>query len=202
MKLLTVRLVLADLLLLGLAACTNPAPVNQLGPANSMDIVQDADAVAGADSSQDSVSPVGHGMVQDLDVAADLGATGGADGGGTGTDGGGCPAGSPCDDGNKCTTGDSCVNGKCVGVALDCAKGLTQCKTGKCDPGSGLCVIGDKASTCDDGDPCTQGDFCVAGGCIGYKKEGCCTVNCTAKKCGDDGCGGSCGECGNGEVCG
>ena len=36
--------------------------------------------------------------------------------------------------------------------------------------------------------PCPENEHCVAGQCI-------CAPNCTGKDCGDDGCGGSCGDC-------
>lgn len=114
----------------------------------------------------------------------------------------GCSEGKPCDDGAKCTTGDKCVGGQCVGTPLDCGKGLTQCKTGKCDPGSGFCVISDASALCDDNDPCTQGDFCIAGACSGFPVKDCCTKKCTGKLCGGDGCGGSCGSCPSGQSCG
>jgi len=39
-------------------------------------------------------------------------------------------------------------------------------------------------------------DTCVQGDCTEQ-----CTPNCLAVKCGDDGCGGSCGSCGDGESC-
>ncbi len=113
-----------------------------------------------------------------------------------------CPTGKACDDGDKCTTGDKCANDLCKGTPLVCDQGLPPCKQGVCEPGSGLCLISDKDASCDDGDPCTQADNCLLGTCMGFPKPGCCTVSCVGKSCGDDGCGGSCGSCKGGEVCG
>jgi hypothetical protein len=48
---------------------------------------------------------------------------------------------------------------------------------------------------CDDGDAATVNDTCTETGCHGCKQE------CTGKVCGDDGCGGSCGQCALGQKC-
>ena len=54
---------------------------------------------------------------------------------------------------------------------------------------------------CDDGDPCTNGDFCLLGKCVGYGIPGCCTKKCGGKTCGPDGCGGYCGSCPATQLC-
>ena len=87
-------------------------------------------------------------------------------------------------------------------VKDDCNIGLPVCKKGHCDPGSGLCVIEDAGGSCDDGDPCTEADQCLVGGCVGFAIAGCCTKDCKGKVCGGDGCGGTCGACATGQVCG
>ena len=43
---------------------------------------------------------------------------------------------------------------------------------------------------------------CSLGGGKGNGDAQQCTPNCDGKKCGDDGCGGSCGKCDDGQVCG
>jgi hypothetical protein len=47
------------------------------------------------------------------------------------------------------------------------------------------------------GDIITADDWNALAGCLG----GGCTRDCSDKQCGDDGCGGSCGKCGVGEIC-
>jgi hypothetical protein len=63
----------------------------------------------------------------------------------------------------------------------------------------GICAPG--TLECDDGDPCTNGDYCLLGQCIGYPISGCCTKKCAGKLCGPDGCGGFCGSCQATELC-
>lgn len=60
---------------------------------------------------------------------------------------------------------------------------------------------GSGGEPCDDGNSCTQGDYCLLGQCVGYPISGCCNPSCTGKLCGPDGCGGSCGGCGTGQTC-
>jgi hypothetical protein len=77
--------------------------------------------------------------------------------------------GSPCDDGNLCTVGDVCVNGVCTGSPVFCAP-IDQCHTsGVCNPANGVCSTPTRpnGTSCDDGNACTQTDFCVAGVCNG-----------------------------------
>ncbi len=93
-----------------------------------------------------------------------------------------------------------------------CKPGIASCKTGKVvqcnDAGTGFEVL----DNCDDDNKCTE-DGCadaictheeVSGSCcqppcdIGHlciSNECICAANCMGKECGDDGCGGSCGEC-------
>jgi hypothetical protein len=69
----------------------------------------------------------------------------------------------------------------------------------------------DYVEACDDDDPCTD-DLCVAGECLFEETGSCCdppcpmgqlcfdgecvcAAQCFGKECGDDGCGGACGEC-------
>ncbi|MBT9557538.1 MAG: hypothetical protein IV100_15975 [Myxococcales bacterium] len=84
--------------------------------------------------------------------------------------------------------------------AAECAAKANPCQTGTCFEGA--CLIEDSSGPCDDGDPCTLGDSCLVGTCAGFSQPGCCTTDCEGKVCGDDGCGGSCGACLDGTVCG
>jgi len=60
------------------------------------------------------------------------------------------------------------------------------------------CVESDgcKHGNTEDGTPCPGGVLyaCVGGMCV-------CVPNCAGKVCGDDGCAGVCGTCGDGEAC-
>jgi hypothetical protein len=66
-----------------------------------------------------------------------------------------------------------------------------------CDVAVGVCFLGCGAGeTCPDGMECrTVGSLVV---CVFSAP---CTPTCDGLACGDDGCGGSCGECGEGTVC-
>ncbi len=85
-----------------------------------------------------------------------------------------------------------------------CAPGCVTtnpCKTATCDPATGQCLLQDRDGACDDGDPCTSPDQCLAGVCIGPATAGCCTPKCDGKKCGPDGCGKVCGTCDAKQAC-
>jgi len=84
---------------------------------------------------------------------------------------------------------DYCV-GECVN---DC---------GGCPPVEVQAVCGDKycngdedCSTCADDCACADGKVCQEGACVA------CQPVCDGKECGDDGCGGQCGECTAPETC-
>ena len=82
------------------------------------------------------------------------------------------PVATPCQSGNPCKSGEVCNNGACIGGNI---------------------------KVCDDLDPCTK-DFCdfELGGCASEPWPNCCpSYDCEGKACGDDGCGGSCGDCGD-----
>lgn len=84
--------------------------------------------------------------------------------------------------------------------AVECAAKANACQTGTCF--NGACLIENSTSPCDDGDPCTLADSCIVGACVGVAQPGCCAIKCDGKSCGDDGCGGTCGTCLGGTVCG
>jgi len=100
----------------------------------------------------------------------------------------------PCDDGDAQTTGDICKDGTCVGIPVACDPGKYKEVGGKCFQcdetgsqfvGDGTLINDGKACTedsceaeagvahenldgpCDDGNPKTTGDVCVAGVCAG-----------------------------------
>ena len=97
--------------------------------------------------------------------------------------------GQGCDDGNLCTTGEKCTAGVCAGGAvLTCDDG-NVCTKDSCDPLQGCVYSPDPAVA---GQPC-PGGVCFAGVC--------CAPACVGKECGDNGCDGSCGACGQDEEC-
>ncbi len=96
-----------------------------------------------------------------------------------------------CDDGEPCTTGETCeADGLCDGGAPTSCDDVNVCTTDACIPGEGCVNLfrnedcsGDSCgpATCDDGEPCTINDRCVAGECFGGKTESCpiCVVEAT-----------------------
>ncbi len=96
-----------------------------------------------------------------------------------------------CDDNSVCTADDSCEGGFCVGIeTVDCDDD-NECTVDLC-----LAASGCQHSPIGDGASCgPAGWFCESGTCQP------CQPHCGGKECGDNGCGGSCGQCGWGEVC-
>ena len=90
---------------------------------------------------------------------------------------GACPSGCSsvdgCDDGNPCTT-DACLpGGVCSHASVNCDDGNT-CTNDACIASAG-CVYApvENGTTCNDGDACTQTDFCEAGSCKGSNSVTC-----------------------------
>jgi hypothetical protein len=85
------------------------------------------------------------------------------------------PEGSACDDEDPCTHRDVCgrLDGAliCAGEALVCEEPESPCLRAVCDPAVEGCVLipipDDEAPACDDEDPCTTGDHCEEGACLG-----------------------------------
>ena len=99
--------------------------------------------------------------------------------------------GTTCDDANVCTVFDECTGGICSGE-LDPCDDENPCTDTDCDA-----LIGCLFSVFQDGTPCGDaGWFCLDGECAWV-----CESDCTDKDCGDDGCGGSCGVCDDGDDC-
>ncbi len=84
---------------------------------------------------------------------------------------GGCletiKAGVACDDGDLCTWGEVCSGaGTCQpGTPISCSGGDTTCSTRACD-GTATCALIPRnvGGACDDGDPATDLDVCLASG--------------------------------------
>ena len=126
-----------------------------------------------------------------------------------------------CGDGQTCDGDGQCVDGPCVadcegkvcgsdgcgGTCGECDGGLT-CSEGACVESAsceGLCGSYDAENNCQCDDFCFFiGDCCddVCTTCADIFEDQCCEPSCEGKQCGDDGCGGSCGEpCAEGSYC-
>lgn len=115
--------------------------------------------------------------------------------------------GTPCELRDACAGGGACDDGVCRGVEpIICAPEHDQCETpAVCDPTSGTCLapgFAEYRADCDDGNACTQRDWCIDGVCEpGYDEVlGCDDFDrCTEDFCDADvGCrhapiGGGCG---------
>lgn len=108
-----------------------------------------------------------------------------------------------CDDSNECTTESVCSGGICVakaGATLDCFDS-NFCTVDSCLPTVG-CVNEPVVGPCDDGDECTQDDFCLDGVCT--PGPDICPAQCgdedceTAKGETCESCPNDCGDCSNG----
>jgi hypothetical protein len=85
----------------------------------------------------------------------------------------------------------------CFDFAKDCA--------GICDAHDAECGVlpafgGDPPPNCECG-ACIEGSVCLGGDGLSDEVGSCCTIFCKGKKCGDDGCGGSCGSCDDNDLC-
>lgn len=97
--------------------------------------------------------------------------------------------GSECDDGNFCSVNIMCIEGVCSGEVLDCDDGQF-CIIDKCKKDKGCSHIVFNNMVCDDGDSCTNGEFCDNGVCQGGEGQFCDDGN----FCTDDSCD-EVGEC-------
>jgi len=71
-----------------------------------------------------------------------------------------------CDDGNACTTGDVCSGGACAGTPKTCSADGNVCTDDSCNTATGLCEYTNNTASCEDGNPCTNGDICSNGACV------------------------------------
>jgi len=69
-----------------------------------------------------------------------------------------------CNDGNPCTVGDTCKQLVCLGHAEKDCNDDNPCTDDFCTVEKG-CVHEPNQAGCEDGDPCTHGDFCEMGSC-------------------------------------
>jgi len=77
----------------------------------------------------------------------------------------------PCNDDSLCTENDECVAGECVGTPATTCEDGNPCTEDGCDPATGSCLfIATDGALCDDGDACTEGDVCVVATCTGTPK--------------------------------
>ncbi|MEZ4266489.1 MAG: hypothetical protein R3F39_08930 [Myxococcota bacterium] len=103
---------------------------------------------------------------------------------------GGCYFSPPCADVSDCPPPPdacstfACIGESCVLVAVACDD-LDPCTDDYCDGGLGCQNVPLN---------CEPGYTCNAGTCE-------CVPDCAGKQCGDDGCGGACGVCAEGDVC-
>ncbi|MFQ5494679.1 MAG: hypothetical protein ACE5EX_04800 [Phycisphaerae bacterium] len=71
------------------------------------------------------------------------------------------------DDGIFCNGVDTCVNGVLVIAPPEDCNDNSVCTTEFCDPVLDACVFTNVGGNCDDNEPCTENDVCVAGVCVG-----------------------------------
>ncbi len=98
----------------------------------------------------------------------------------------GCPAGEVCD-GDRCVPPPAaCGDGQCA-ADESCRTCPADC--GACC-GDGVCTAGhgEDCGACPADCGCPAGEVCAEGACA-------CAPRCDGRACGDDGCGGLCGEC-------
>ena len=72
--------------------------------------------------------------------------------------------GSLCDDGNSCTENDVCSAGLCQSVAVNCDDDEV-CTSDFCTNSGGCQHVSNDLLNCNDGNACTEGDFCSASIC-------------------------------------
>lgn len=110
----------------------------------------------------------------------------------------GLPDGTRCNDGNRCTEGDVCAGGACVPTGeVVCPP--SGCRVTACQPRTGLCETGEPlpdGALCDDADPCTRADACLAGACTGVPVDCSSPDDCHL----DAECDPATGRCGPNEV--
>ena len=90
--------------------------------------------------------------------------------------------GQGCSDGDKCSQNDVCKASACKGIAIDCDDTLV-CTADVCDPKTG-CTFVAKVGPCNDDSACTKNDICQADGSCKGTATSCDDGN----PCTDDGC--------------
>ncbi|HQC44427.1 MAG TPA: MopE-related protein [Myxococcota bacterium] len=103
------------------------------------------------------------------------------------------PIAGPCDDLNPCTIGDRCDDqGNCLPGSLKNCDDLNPCTDDFCDPGTGNCVHTYNSAPCEDGNFCTQNDYCLNGACRSGTTKNCLDDNPCTK---NERCNPATGEC-------
>ena len=90
-----------------------------------------------------------------------------------------------------CESDEVCVSGACA-----CGGALTRC-------GAGCTDLRNDTGNCGScGTQCSNAETCIAGSCdTSPGPDAGCVAVCDGRNCGDDGCGGSCGDCEDGRQC-
>ncbi|RJO65534.1 MAG: choice-of-anchor D domain-containing protein [Myxococcales bacterium] len=96
-----------------------------------------------------------------------------------------------CEDGNICTKNDYCQSGLCLPGPVDTCDDENSCTTDACVTPGG-CRNTPRTGNCEDGDPCTSGEYCDYEGfiykCTGGTRTDCEDDNpCTADTCDESG---------------
>jgi len=89
------------------------------------------------------------------------------------------PDGTACADGDACTQVDTCQSGACTGTNPVVCTASDQCHdAGTCEPSTGDCSNPARTdlTPCNDGDACTQTDYCESGVCQGSALVDCTVV--------------------------
>ena len=79
--------------------------------------------------------------------------------------------------------GKQCGDDGCDGSCGDCHPDIEECVEGTC-----ACLFSECGAGC-----CLEGETCF--------EDSCCAPVCDGKECGDDGCGGTCGDCSDDDAC-
>lgn len=102
----------------------------------------------------------------------------------------------------------ACIERAARTEGTDCSKLKQRAETDAAWPALEACILeagGDyrKLNECDKPDELLEYFICMAENCSGCCEcaGDCCRPKCDAKQCGDDGCGGSCGTCPQGQSC-
>ena len=90
-----------------------------------------------------------------------------------------------CGDDRLCGSGGQCL---CLGALDECDDECVDVRTDESNCG-----------TC--GHECLVYEQCLGGACTTDEPDGGCVASCEGRECGDDGCEGSCGECGPEQLC-
>ncbi|MGB0588113.1 MAG: hypothetical protein ACPGU1_00400 [Myxococcota bacterium] len=75
--------------------------------------------------------------------------------------------GGACDNGDGCTALSGCLAGQCNELLPVLCESVDVCIDLACDPEQGACVETANTALCNDGNPCTDGDVCAGGACVG-----------------------------------